>query len=89
MTFTENYFTHNRLALALFRATSVEDADALAVLERTASELPAGELEAVEKMTLNMFAAAARTPTGVGPDEFFDAYSKRLDELEAEHRAGS
>lgn len=71
----------HRMALAIFRATSVEDADALRVLEAQAAELPTGGREKVEKMTTNIFAAAKLA--FVGPEEFFDRYAASLDDLEA------
>lgn len=73
----------NRLALALFRATSVEDTDALAVLQESIKELPEHSRDALEKMLGNIVAAAKVAPAGVGAEEFFDHYSIALERREA------
>ncbi|UKA65434.1 hypothetical protein LFT44_13000 [Arthrobacter sp. FW306-05-C] len=81
---TRAALTLNRLALALFRAESVEDADALAVLQGQIEALPETSRETLEKMLRNIVAAAQAAPAGVGPEEFFDHYSAALDRKESE-----
>jgi hypothetical protein len=82
MNFEKSYFEHNRLALALFRATSVADTDAQAVLKRSLAELPDDERKVIEKMSLGMFDAARSAPAGIDAEAFFSAFSARLDDLE-------
>lgn len=82
MTMERHTLNLNRLALALFRATSVGDDDALAVLQGRLEELPEASRETLEKMLSNMVAAAKAAPAGVGPEEFFDQYSIALDRAE-------
>lgn len=72
----------NRLALALFRAESVGDTDALAVLQARVEELPNGERETLQKVVRNLFAAAQAAPAKFGPEEFFDRYSEAIDQAE-------
>jgi hypothetical protein len=73
----------NRVALALFRATSVDDTDALSVLQARLMEMEPSEQTAVERILRNMFHTAAALPAGKGPQDFFDVYSRKLDEAEA------
>lgn len=72
----------NRLALALFRATSVGDDDALAVLQGQIEELPEHSQATLEKVVRNLVAAASLAPASIGPEEFFDHYSVALDREE-------
>ncbi|WP_026549552.1 hypothetical protein [Arthrobacter sp. Br18] len=84
---TDDYFRFNRFALALFRATSLDDTDALAVLEAQAAAMPVEELEQVERLTGTMFAMAAQMPASIGPERILDEYGARLDQLEAAAKA--
>lgn len=80
---THGGLTLNRLALALFRATSVEDDDALEVLQGQIEALPQHGRDTLELMLNNIVAAANAAPPGVGPEEFFDHYSLALNRAEA------
>lgn len=84
---TDDYFRLSRFALALFRATSLDDTDSLAVLEAQAAAMPPEELEQVERLGASMFAMASQMPASIGPERILDEYGARLDQLQAAARA--